>query len=310
MRLTVIVPATDEPATLPRCLAAIDVAQAPPEEVIVVREPVGAGPAEARNAGASTATGDVLAFVDSDVLVHADAFDRIRRALADERLVAVFGSYDDHVATRGAVSAFRNLLHHTVHQRSAGPAASFWAGLGAVRASAFATVGGFDARRYPAPSIEDIELGGRLTAHGGIVLDPDLQGTHLKEWTLGSMVRTDFSRRGVPWVQLMRERREIPATLNLGARERASAVAAVVAAGGVAARRPGLVVASLAVGMALNADLHATLWRRLGPRGVALGVPLHALHQLVAAAAVPVGLTATGIRATPRAPARSARRAP
>ena len=58
------------------------------------------------------------------------------------------------------MAAFRNLLHHTVHCRSQGEVGSFWAGLGAVRRSAFETAGGFDAERYPEPSIEDIELGG------------------------------------------------------------------------------------------------------------------------------------------------------
>ena len=55
------------------------------------------------------------------------------------------------------------------------------------------TVDGFDARRYPRPSIEDVELGGRLSGRGRLVLDPALQGTHLKEWTLASMVVTDFT---------------------------------------------------------------------------------------------------------------------
>ena len=121
MRLTAIVPATDDPPTLERCVAAIRGADDPPEEVIVVRQPVRAGPAHARNVGAAAAGGDVLVFVDSDVVVHRDAFTRIRAQLgADPGLVAVFGSYDDRVETRSAVAGFRNLLHHTVHQRSAG----------------------------------------------------------------------------------------------------------------------------------------------------------------------------------------------
>lgn len=293
MRLAAIVPATDRPATLARCLEAISGADDPPEEVIVVDEPAGAGPALARNRGAAAATSDVLAFVDSDVVVHHDAFTRIRAHLAaDPTLVAVFGSYDDHVQTTGTVAAFRNLLHHTVHQRSAGELASFWAGLGAVRVDAFEAAGGFDARRYPRPSIEDIELGGRLAAHGQILLDPELQGTHLKEWTLGSMVRTDFAHRGVPWVQLMVERRDVPATLNLGLRERASAVAAVAVAVGAASRRPALAAAALAATVGLNPDLYQRLFVRLGPRGVVLGLPLHVLHQLVGLAALPVGAVA------------------
>jgi hypothetical protein len=300
MRLSLVVPATDAPPTLARCLEAIRVAADPPDELVVVASPAGSGPAAARNAGAREATGDVVAFVDSDVVVHSDAFTRIRAAFAaDSELVAVFGSYDDAVVTRGTIAAFRNLLHHVVHQRSAGEAVTFWAGLGAVRRDAFEEVGGFDAERYPHASIEDVELGGRLARRGRVLLDPRLLGTHLKEWTLGSMVRTDFTRRGVPWVALMAERRSVPASLNVGTRERASTLAALALAGGVLARRPALTGAALAATAALNADLYGVLARRLGARGVAVGLPLHTLHQLVGAASVPVGLV-VAFRRRPR----------
>ena len=122
------------------------------------------------------------------------------------RLVAVFGSYDDQPADPAPVSRFRNLLHHHVHSSSPGPAETFWAGLGAIRRDAFLAAGGFDAARYPEPAIEDIELGTRLVADGAsIVLDPQIRGTHLKRWSLTSMVRTDLVRRGIPWVQLQLE---------------------------------------------------------------------------------------------------------
>jgi hypothetical protein len=271
-----------------------------PDELVVVATPPFSGPAAARNAGVRQAGGDVVAFVDSDVLVHRDAFTRIRAAFAeDPDLVGVFGSYDDTVATRSTVAAFRNLLHHVVHQRSGGEAATFWAGLGAVRRNAFEAVGGFDEARYPRPSIEDVELGGRLARVGRVVLDPALRGTHLHEWTLRSMVRTDFSRRGVPWVALMAERRSVPASLNVGVRERLSALTAVAAVGAALARRPALAAGAVGAGVALNLDLYGALGRRLGPPGVAAGVPLHVLHQLVGVAAVPAGLV-VALRRRPR----------
>lgn len=261
----------------------------------MIDTPSGAGPAAARNSGARQADSDVIVFVDSDVLVHADAFTRIRRAFAaDEELVALFGSYDYCVATQGTVAGFRNLLHHVVHQRAAGEVRSFWAALGAVRRSAFEAVGGFDADRYPQPSIEDIELGGRLARRGPIILDPALQGTHLKEWTLGSMVQTDFTRRGVPWVVLLVRQRELPATLNLGMRERASAVAALTFAWAVVRRRPLVAAGGIGGGLVLNRDLFTLLHRRLGKRGAIAGIGLHTIHQLTAVAAVPAGLFDAG----------------
>lgn len=293
IRLSCIVPATNRPATLERALAAIRAAADPPDELIVVEEPAFAGPAAARNDGARRAGGDVLVFVDSDVVVRHDAFQRVRHSFAsDAALVAVFGSYDDEVATNGIVAGFRNLLHHHVHQRSSGEAQTFWAGLGAIRREAFHAADGFDEARYPHPSIEDIELGGRLAAAGRIVLDPALLGTHLKEWRLTEMVTTDFSRRGVPWVELLLERRKLPATLNLGARERASALASVLGAGSLVRRRPAAAAVSLATLVALNREFYGLLVRRQGAPRAATGVGLHAIHHLTAAAAVPAGVLA------------------
>src|SRR5918994_2110939 len=124
------------------------------------------------------------------------------RFAADPELTAVFGAYDDDPGDPGLTSRYRNLLHHHVHVGAAGEVETFWAGLGAIRREAFEAAGGFDAYRFPEPSVEDIELGMRLRRRGGrIVLDRQIRGRHLKAWTPLSMVRTDFARRGVPWTR-------------------------------------------------------------------------------------------------------------
>jgi GT2 family glycosyltransferase len=293
-RISAIVPATDGPPALARCVEAIRAAAEPPDELIVVRSAAEPGPAAARNAGAARATGDVLVFVDSDVLPHSDAFRRIRAAFDDDpSLAAVFGSYDDSPEAPDVVSGFRNLLHHFVHQRSAGPATTFWAGLGAMRRDVFTSAGGFDAQRYPEASIEDIELGMRLAAEGArMTLDPALQGTHLKRWTIGRMIRTDLHGRGVPWVVLLANETSVPRGLNLGWRHRLSAAASIVLVSSLATRRPRQAAFALGTLLALNAQFYALLLRRRGPAEAAAGVGLHALHHLTGACAVPLGLLA------------------
>ena len=289
--VTAIVPATNRPGTLERCRTAIEAAEQGPDEVLVVEEPALAGPAVARNLGARRAAGEVLVFVDADVEVHPDAFARIRSAFAaDPDLTAVFGSYDDAPAASGMVSVFRNLLHHDVHHSSPGPAQTFWAGLGAMRRDSFLDAGGFDADRFTRPSIEDVELGMRLAQAGArIELDPDIQGTHLKRWSLWQMVATDFSARGVPWVGLLLERGGSSA-LNLGWRHRLSAAASLSLAGGALLRRPRAAAAAGLVLVALNRRFYALLARRQGPAQAAVGVALHALHHVVSVAAVPFGV--------------------
>jgi GT2 family glycosyltransferase len=288
--LTAVVPATNAPPTLAACLAAIRSAEAPPEEIVTVTE--GDGPADARNIGAQDAAGDVVVFVDADVLPHVDAFARIRTAFDDDpQLTALFGSYDDSPAAPGVVSQFRNLLHHQVHQEGAGEAPTFWAGLGAVRTPAFRDVGGFDAARYRVPSVEDIDLGTRLVAAGGrIVLDPRVQGTHLKQWTLAGMVSTDFWQRGVPWTELVLRHRSGASALNLGWRHRASALAAVASAVAIVRGKPATALGALAVLAALNTSFYELLLRQRGPAEAAVGVGLHAVHHVTGALSVPVGI--------------------
>jgi hypothetical protein len=291
-RITAIVPATNRPFTLDSCLDAIQGASDVPDEVIVIEEPAALGPEQARNLGAERANGDLLVFVDADVAVHRDAFTRIRAHFAaDQELVAVFGSYDDEPAGPGLVSSFRNLLHHHVHHEGPGPATTFWAGLGAVRRDAFEASGGFDELRFPRPSVEDIDLGMRLAEAGGrIELDPSIQGTHLKEWTLVSMLRTDFASRGIPWVVLILRHQAGASTLNLGWRHRLSAGACLVGLGALATRRRGLAVASTVALVGLNHSFYRLLLKKRGPRDAVLGVGLHALHHLAGVAAVPAGI--------------------
>jgi glycosyltransferase involved in cell wall biosynthesis len=186
------------------------------------------GPAVSRNVGARHARGDVLLFVDSDVAMHDDVPQLVAQLFdARPEVVALFGSYDDRPASRGVVSRYRNLLHHHVHSTHAGEASSFWAGCGAVRREPFLAVGGFDAEHYATPSIEDIELGYRLRRAGGtILLEPRVQGTHLKHWTFTNMVRTDVFRRALPWGRLLQHHDNSAAVLNVSNAERLKALIA------------------------------------------------------------------------------------
>lgn len=213
------------------------------------------GPAAARNAGVRATDADVIAFVDSDVVAGTDLVSRLRAALsADDAPDALIGSYDDSPAVTTTVSRFRNLLHHWTHQRSAGTGHTFWGACGAVRRTAFDHVGGFD-ETYRDASIEDIELGERLTRAGyRIEVVPSIQVKHLKRWTLANMIHTDVVKRGVPWSRLMIADGSIADDLNTTRRARVTVAVAAsawsVAASAVAWPRRRWGAATLALALA------------------------------------------------------------
>ena len=200
----------------------------------LIRLPERVGPAEARNVGLERANADVILFIDSDCMAHIDVVDRVRQAFAaDPGLVSLTGSYDVDPPERNFFSQYMNLRHHYTHQRAEKEGASFWAGCGAVRRDVFLSVGGFDPIRFPRPMIEDIELGLRLREQGRTRLDPDLQVTHLKRWTLRSVVETDIRCRALPWGRLILET-GIPNDLNLRSGQRVAAAVAPIALAGLA----------------------------------------------------------------------------
>ena len=183
------------------CDASADVARACGCRVIQLGRK--AGPGSARNLGAQAAYGGILVFLDADVCVQPKTLEYLVESLKQNSVDAAFGSYDSAPAAPNLVSQFRNLLHHYVHQTARDEATTFWAGCGAIRKSVFVEAGGFD-ETFSEPSVEDIELGLRLSRAGRrVVVQKQAQVTHLKKWTLSSMCGCDVWRRGVPWTMLI-----------------------------------------------------------------------------------------------------------
>jgi GT2 family glycosyltransferase len=298
--ISAIVPVHNRLSELKECLESLQswrtegcelivVDDASAENVATIAESYGAryfrtqrrqGPAGARNLGARHAVGEILVFLDADVLVSPNARHVIREEFdRHPGIAALFGSYDDEPRWVDFFSTFKNLLHHQVHQASKSEAVTFWSGCGAIRKRVFETVGGFNAVQYSTSSIEDIELGLRLIQQGEKVrLVKGLRVKHLKKWTFTSMVRTDIFQRAIPWTQLIVRTGYIPQDLNLTWVSRLStalvAAMALLLSGSVGvAQRPLWIsreLATVAIFAAsvvfLNLDLYRLFWRKRGLR--------------------------------------------
>ena len=112
-RVSVIVPAFNAEATLGACLDSLHRQTLHPFEIIVVDDAStdttswtaaakgaqtlrmlgNGGPGLARNAGAAVATGDILAFIDSDCVARPDWLEHMVGTLTREQLGAVTGGY-------------------------------------------------------------------------------------------------------------------------------------------------------------------------------------------------------------------------
>ena len=316
-RLSVIVPARNARLQLPRCLEALCCSEYADFEVIVVddcstdntrqiverygarylRTAAPAGPGGARNRGVQHARGEIVVFVDADVVLPPDALRLVAEEMdRDAELAALFGSYDTAPAWGDFLSQYKNLMHHYVHQNSNERAVTFWAGCGAMRRDVFEEFGGFDAKRYRHPSIEDIHLGLRLTQAGRkIRLEKRLQVKHLKRWTVRGLLRADILYRAVPWTQLILETRNLPRDLNLTSSAQLSSalvgllvlLAALLpwsAAGlvrGISLRLLSATLAAVVVLLlALNWDVYAFFVRRRGWRFAAGAALAHWFYYL------------------------------
>lgn len=269
---------------------------------IVVRHETPKGPAAARNTGARTANAPIVFFLDADVAVHRQTLSRaLSRFEADPGLSALFGSYDDAPTDPGLVSQFRNLLHHYVHQQGefvdeARPARTFWTGCGAIRRDDFLDLGGFDPHLYRRPAIEDIEFGYRLSRAGcQVILCRDVQATHLKRWTLGSVIKTDIFQRGVPWMLLIKRSGIIETDLNVKHDQKLCVAAAGLLSLALLAAplRPellGVVLACLALIVSLNRRFYRFLAGRKGWRFAASALPLHYVYYCCCGVSVVIAL--------------------
>jgi glycosyltransferase involved in cell wall biosynthesis len=308
MKISVIIPTYNGAATLEQCLEAVFRSDYGDYEVIVVddcstdatpqiaaRFPCrvicherNRGAAAAKNTGAAAALGDVVFFIDSDVLVRPDTLSLVAEDLQDPTVDAVVGLLDKAMPYPEFPSQFKNLWMHYTYARLPEYVGVFYTSAAAARKAVFQALGGFDPH-YTGPSVtEDIELGMRLLTEGYRVrLDKRLQVMHLKRYTLGSLILTDIARSAGLTKTLIRNKlgrtgrkyyASVPWFFQLSVPVSAVMLAALALTPVWPAQAGGAAVLALAAIWALNAPFLAFLGRTRGMRFLlqsALFLPLN-----------------------------------
>jgi glycosyltransferase involved in cell wall biosynthesis len=213
--VSIIIPVKNGSATIGSCLSSIKRSYYKNVEIIVVNdqstdntveivkssncvilEPEnGIGANNARNFGASKATGEILVFMDSDIVVERETMLGIVETLEEKYIDAVVGIYTAKHRHESFVSQYKNLWVRYSYIKS--PPAIDWlfGSISGIRKEAFQKLGGFNVDLLAKHGHDDIELGKRFAqAKLNIVLNMDIEVEHLKNYTLLSFIKNEYHR--------------------------------------------------------------------------------------------------------------------
>jgi GT2 family glycosyltransferase len=317
-RITVVIPVYNAGATLAECLTRLCNSTFAEFEIVMVDDgstdqsraiaanfPVRVvptagrvGPGAARNLGARVAEGDVLLFIDSDVMVRRDTVERIAACFENRDVEGVVAVQAADMRHRDLVSQYKNIWMRWTYARKTGDVPLFYTTAAAIRRDAFLSAGGFDPG-YATPNVEDTAFGQRLAQLGiRVRVEPEVEVEHVKRYSLAGLLRTDYLR-AVSLTRLKlrqprdlgRDNTSVPGTYIASVPLATLGTPALV--GGMALGAPVLAgVAALAIGgaVALNHGFIRALRSSDGWGRALAAIPLLWLELLVVGAGTGVGI--------------------
>jgi len=213
--VSVIVPVKNGAGTLGRCLRSLKRSYYRNFEIIVVDDHSddntveiarvnnctvievknGNGANNARNVGAAVSKGDILMFVDSDIVVGRETILGIVESLEESYVDAVVGIYTAKHRHESFISQYKNLWVRYSYLKS--PPAIDWlfGAISGIKRPSFEKLGGFNIELLARHGHDDIELGKRFArANLNIILNMDIEVEHLKNYTLPTFIKNEFHR--------------------------------------------------------------------------------------------------------------------
>jgi len=211
MRVSVVIPVYNPGTIFQECLLGISNSDIQPIEVIIVddcsepeilpeelpipvkifRSEIPVGPGEARNIGAENARGDILMFIDSDVIVEEDTIGRIVRKFENDlKLVGVSGFYNCNYRFNNPSTIYHN-LYFEYKQKNISPESPYVdTAIWGIRRDIFDATGGFAKGMFTS---EDLEYGIRLHSEGyKLCSDVGIKVSHVKKLTFKSWIKNRF----------------------------------------------------------------------------------------------------------------------
>jgi len=207
----VIIPARNAARTLAACLEAVFLSSVLPAEVVVVNDGssdptaeiasrfpcrilevcLERGPMPPRLVGARAAEAPILIFVDADVSVKKDTFERILADFENPEIHAVTGLLSREAPVSSFLSHFKNEYMNYIFKRQPSDSRFLYGSVWAIRKECLIFFEPIDA--LFGGLVSDSELGLRLRRENRrILLDHALEVVHLKEYNLLRLLKNDF----------------------------------------------------------------------------------------------------------------------
>ena len=213
MKISIIIPVYNASLTLKECLEAIFYSNLKNFEVIVVSDnssdnsveiakqfqckiielPQNRGPGFARNEGAKTAEGDVLLFLDSDVIIDKEALNPLSDKFSDNEVNVIQGIYSHkptyNIPTQYQQSFYCYYSWHSSMKYTSSLATNCFA----IRRKIFIELNGFNTNIKRATS-EDEEFGYMLINKGyKILILRQLNGEHRVSYNFIKLIKRNFA---------------------------------------------------------------------------------------------------------------------
>ena len=212
--IAVIIPVYNSSQTLKKCLDAVFSNKFEKFEVIVISDnsednsiniaknynckiielKQNKGPAFARNTGANSASGDILLFVDSDVIVKEDILMHVNKAFNNKEVNVVQGIYSHEPNYKNIITQYQQsfFCYYTWHEqyRYTNTLTSMCF---AVRKNTFLKLKGFNTNIKKATA-EDEEFGYKLINDGNkILISRELNVEHKVNYTIEKFIKRNFT---------------------------------------------------------------------------------------------------------------------
>lgn len=212
--ISIVIPVYNASNTLKECLEAIYASDYSNYEVIladdcstdnsleiaanfsckIIKLSQNSGAAAARNKGAKVAQGEIIFFIDSDIIITPDALSIINEDFESPEISGVVGLLSAKLRFKNFASQYKNLWMHYTYKILPDFVGVSYTSITAFKKNIFLELGGFD-MCYKEANVEDTEFGQRfLTKNYKIYSDKRLDAEHIKHYTLSQVLKLDFKR--------------------------------------------------------------------------------------------------------------------